>query len=118
MEDHAPSVTDWRPAGEADYDRLRGKTVYTSDDQPVGTIAAVFHPADEAPAIAEASPGHYFLLTGSRLTGPAGAGELYMPDSAIGSVAGDRVVVPWTRDEVENQGWTNRPLMIDRARRT
>ena len=118
MEHQETTATGWHPSGEADFDRLKGKTVYTSDDQPVGTIAAVFHPADEDPAIPQASPGHYFLLERSRLTGPVGTEELYMPDSVIGAVAGDRIVVPWTRAELENQGWTNRPRMIEGARRT
>ena len=118
MEEPTANGPGWTPTGHAGYDRLKGLTVYTRDDQPVGTIAAVLHPDDEDPAIAAASPGHYFLLEGSRLTGPVGAEELYMPETAIREVADDRVIVAWTRDELENQGWTNRPRLIDRARRT
>jgi hypothetical protein len=118
MEEYERATTDWYPRNEGDYDRLKGKTVYSSDGQPIGQIAAVFHPRDEHPAIPEGSPGHYFLLTDSRLTGPVGAEELYMPDTAISGVSGDRVTVAWTRDELENEGWTNRPKMVEQARRT
>ncbi len=118
MEEQVTSGSGWTPSDHADYDRLKGKTVFSRDDEPIGTIAAVFHPDDEAPAIPEASPGHYFLVEQSALTGPGGGGELYMPETAIREVAGDRVVVAWTRAELENQGWSNRPRLVERAPRT
>ena len=118
MDEQLQEATGWNAAEHADYDRLKGKTVFSRDDQPIGTIAAVFHPDDEAPVIPEASPGHYFLVEQSGLTGPGGAGELYMPETAIRAVAGDRVVIAWTRAELENQGWADRPRLVERARRT
>jgi hypothetical protein len=103
------------PKSDAGDDTLKGKEVYTLDEELVGTVTAVFHPADET---ANDEVPHYFLVEGGRLTGPMSAGSLYVPDSAIQHVEGNRITVPYMRDQLENLGWIRRPAMVDSARRT
>ena len=46
----AGTTTAWTPQTPADYDALMGCAVFSSDDQQVGTVAAVFHPQAAMPA--------------------------------------------------------------------
>lgn len=118
MTQREPESKTWTSTSDGDYERLKGKTVYTSDDEEVGTITAIFHPTPAAKAPPDLPAPHYLLVDGSRLTGPGSADELYMPASAISGVEEDRITIAWPRDELENQGWGSRPEMIDEARRT
>jgi len=99
---------------DASYDALTGQELISSDDIVVGTVAAVYHPPEEEGM----APGaHYLLVEPSHLTGPGGAGSLYVPETAIAEVGPAGVRVPWTRDEIENQGWASKPALIDEYRR-
>lgn len=108
-------VSAWLPESDEGYDALKGMEVRTLDDEVIGTVTAVFHPADET---GNDEIPHYFLVEGDHLTSPGSAGPLYMPDSAIQRVEGNRITVPFARDQLENQGWASRPTMVDSARRT
>jgi hypothetical protein len=116
VENRKTTAMSWTgAASDADYDALKGNEVRTNDDHVIGTVAAVYHPgADDEPA-----PGsHYLLIEPSHLTGPGGAGPLYMPETAIETVSADGIRIPWSRDEVVNEGWSSKPALIDRYRRT
>ncbi len=104
----------WLPESDEGYDQLKGRLVTSSDGQEIGNVDAVFHPPGPH------EPGeksHYFLLGSTRLTGPDGGDELYMPETAIRDVTADQVVVRWTRDDLEHQGWRGRPALIEDYRR-
>lgn len=101
-------------ASDADYDGLAGRELRSSDGVVIGTVAAVFHPPRED----DLAPGsHYLLVEPSHLTGPDGAGSLYVPETAIAGVGPDGIDVQGTRDEIENRGWSSRPALIDGYRR-
>lgn len=105
----------WQPETDQGYDQLKGRPVMSSDGQEIGTVRAIFHPPDRD------QPGektHYVLLGDTTLTGPDGGLELYMSETAIQSVDPNQIVVRWTRDELEQQGWRGRPALISDYRRS
>jgi hypothetical protein len=99
----------WLPTSDDGYNQLKGRAVESSDGEAIGEVKAIFHPPEPH------RPGektHYLLLDHAQLTGPDGGEDLYMSETAIERVEPDRIVVRWTRDELEHQGWRGRPDLI------
>jgi hypothetical protein len=116
VDNRKTTAMSWTGASsDADYDALKGNEVRTNDDHLIGTVAAIYHPSEGN----EPAPGsHYLLIEPSHLTSPGATEPLYMPETAIGAVTADGIQIPWTRDEVANEGWSSKPALIDRFRRT
>jgi uncharacterized protein (TIGR02271 family) len=68
-----------------------GTDVYGSDDEKIGSIAGV---AD-----------NYFVIE----KGFIFTTDIYVPMSAVASADADRVTLSMTKDQVENEDWTNQP---------
>jgi len=105
----------WLPDSDEGYNQLKGRAVMSSDGEEIGEVAAIFHPPGQH------KPGektHYFRLDHGRLTGPGGGEDLYMSETAIESVEPRQIVVRWTRDELENEGWGGRPDLISDFRQS
>lgn len=102
-------TTTWNPATHADYDLLKGKTVYSADGQKVGSIAGVFHPSSPMPA---ARGRHYFLLDPTLIKDWfQGFDQVYLPEAAIDAIGPDRVTLKLTADQIKQRShdWTMRP---------
>ena len=108
-------TTTWNPTAHADYDVLQGKDVFSRDGEKVGTVKEIWHPDVEMPA---ARGRHYFLLDpGMMKDWFGGFDKVYLPESAIDDVRGDRIVLNLSKDQVKPQDWTTQPVGFDRYRR-
>jgi hypothetical protein len=107
----------WHPTTPDVYDRLRGCTVYSSDNEKLGTIRAVL--CTETPA-AMVAASHYLRVDPGvikRLFGDQE--EVYIPEAMIQHVdtSRDTVVLEVTRDRVQYETWT-RPVDLGACRRS
>jgi hypothetical protein len=110
------SMTHWNPMSHADYDRLKGFDVYTSDNEKLGTIKEVFHPNADMP---QARGAHYFKVEPGMLKQLfSDQDEVYLPERLIRTVetTEDRVILEVPKAQVKNQQWT-RPRDIETFRR-
>jgi hypothetical protein len=96
----------WNPMTHADYDALKGCDVFSSDDEKVGTVDAVFHPPAAVPT---APGGHYFAVKPGLLKSLFGADEVYVPETAIRTVADGKVTLGFAKDALHDQNWTTKP---------
>ena len=83
------TTTMWNPTTHADYDTLKGFDVYTSDNEKLGTIAEICHPALEMPSargnhVFRVEPGMFKKLF-------TDADEVFVPEQLI------RMVTPEER---------------------
>lgn len=108
------TTASWHPTTHDDYNALKDRQVYTSDDETLGTIEQVFHPQAEMP---EARGSHYFLIKPGALKEFFGGDEVYLPERVISAVTDDRVVISVSKDQVNEQGWSTPPTDLDRMRR-
>lgn len=101
----------WPPQTRAGYGRIRGLAVYSSDGEKVGIVKRVMHPdIDEF----EQARGKYIFIVNigllARLPGISRFGQqIYVPESAIQSVADDHLVLNATVADIHNQEWTQAP---------
>jgi len=102
----ANSMTAWTPQTDEDYDALKGCTVFSSDDEQVGTVAAIFHPQATTPAT---SGRHYFAVKPGMLKSLFGADEVYIPETAIRTVANGKVTLGFAKAALQGQNWTAKP---------
>lgn len=80
----------WSPDSHEEYDRLKGRAVFSSDGAEIGTICAVLHPPQDMP---EARGGHYFLVESTRLDPGFAGNELYLSEQLLDRVEPERVVL-------------------------
>ena len=103
----------WPPTTDADYDALVGKEVASADDQKIGTIRVVQHPAVERPG----AGGRHVLLLEPGLFNDwfAGFDPIFLPETAIASVEPDRIVLNLTAEQIQqrSQTWTQPPAGFD-----
>jgi rRNA processing protein Gar1 len=109
--------TYWNPMEHADYDALKGYDVYSRDNEKVGTIKEVLHPATEMPS---ARGKHYFKVdpgTVKRIFGDLD--EVYVPERLIQAVdpGEDKVILEVTKDRLKDERWS-RPSDFDTFRRS
>ncbi len=90
-------IANWQPESHEEYDRLKGRTVFSHDGQEVGTLCAVFHPPQDMP---EARGGHYFLVESTPLEPQLGGEELYLSEQLLDRVESDRVVLALPLDRL------------------
>lgn len=94
--------TAWNPKTHEDFDALRGMDVFTADDEKIGSIEEVLHPANDS-----TSPEwHYFRIDPGFLDKLTGDDEMYVRASFVEFVSEDRVVLETTKDRVESMDWT------------
>lgn len=91
----------------------KGMTVEDADGDKIGTIGAIFQPAQvTSTASTTATPaGEAFMKVD---TGFLGLGrDLYIPAGAIRDVTEDRVILTVDKDRVDAMGWDQKPPWID-----
>ena len=105
--------TTWNPMDHRDYDNLKGKNVFTSDNEKIGTVDQVLHPANES-----TSPDqHLLLVKPTMMEKLSGQDELYIPATTVQMVSEDRVLLEMTKDGAERANWT-KPKNFDNFRRS
>jgi hypothetical protein len=110
------STTTFTPLTHQDYDRLKGFEVFTSDNEKLGTIAEVCHPAMDMPA---ARGNHYFRVEPGTLKKLfTDAEEVFVPEQLIRSVdlQDDTVVLDVPKARVQQTDWS-RPGDFETYRR-
>lgn len=105
----------FNPQTHEDYDRIKGFDVYSADDEKIGTIDQVLHPADEMP---KARGHHVFLVKPGTLGSLAGADDMYVPENAIKMVGEDRVILETTKDRMNSMDWSQPPPNTRNFRRS
>ena len=99
------STTMWNPTGHADYDSLKGFEVYTSDNEKIGTIAEICHPAMEMPT---ARGKHYFRVDPGALKKLfTDADEVYVPERLVSMIDPDedKVILAVPSSQVMHTDW-------------
>lgn len=105
----------WNPTTHADYDDLKGFDVYTSDNEKLGTIKEIFHPAADMPAargqhVFKVEPGMLKeLFTDDK--------DVYVSERMIRAVDtdDDKVILEVPKASIEQQDWS-RPKNFDTYR--
>ncbi len=111
------STTTWNPTTHTDYETLKGFDVYTSDDEKLGTIAEVCHPAIDMPA---ARGSHYFRVDPGTLKKLfTDADEVFVPERLVRMVTPDEqaVILDVTKSMITATDWS-RPANFDTFRRS
>lgn len=103
----------WNPSSHDEYDALKNKDVYTSDDEQIGSIEEVLHPANNSTAPDQ----HYFLVKPGMLDQLTGEDELYVPATEVQLVSEDRVVLETSKDRLESRDWSP-PRNVNSFRRS
>jgi hypothetical protein len=107
----------WIPQSHEDYDALKGFDVYSSDDEKIGTIREVYHPAGD---ITTARGKHYFRVEPGMIEGLfSDIDEVYVPERMVQMVDPneDRVILEMPKASLSRQNW-NRPPELDTYRRS
>ena len=109
------SMTTWTPTTHEDYDTLKGFDVYSSDNEKLGTIKEVHHPAAAMPA---ARGGHYFRVEPGMLKKLfSDQDEVFVSETMIREVRpeDDKVILSVPKDRIQDQEW-GRPHDFDTYR--
>jgi sporulation protein YlmC with PRC-barrel domain len=101
----------WNPTTHTDYDAIKGRDVYTSNNEKIGTVDQVLHAASASTARDQ----HYFLVKPGLLDKLGGQDELYIPATAVDMVSEDRIVIGMTSAALEVTDWS-RPTDADSFR--
>jgi sporulation protein YlmC with PRC-barrel domain len=110
------STTMWNPTRHEDYDTLKGFEVYTSDNEKLGKITEVCHPAME---MSSARGKHYFRVDpGTMKKLFTNADEVFVPERLVSIVepGDDKVILEVPKSRVEKTDWS-RPRDYDTYRR-
>jgi sporulation protein YlmC with PRC-barrel domain len=107
------SMMNWNPTTHQDYDVLKGKDVFTSDNEKIGTVDQVLHPANDSTARDQ----HYFLVKPSMLDRLSGQDELYIPATTVQMVGEDRLVLETPTARIEAANWSQ-PRNVKSFRRS
>jgi sporulation protein YlmC with PRC-barrel domain len=94
------------PSQHSDYEQLVGKSVYSSDGERLGDVAAVLHPEGAAPL---AIGKHCLVVMPGVVRSLFGADVVYVPETTVQAVHADRVVLIVPSDSLAAQGWLSRP---------
>jgi hypothetical protein len=109
------STTTWNPMTHEEYDLLNGFDVYSSDNEKLGTIKEVCHPATAMP---EARGEHYFRVEPGMFKKLfSDLDEVFIAETMIRDVRPDdnRVILSVPRDRVQDEDW-GRPHDFDTYR--
>lgn len=96
------STKTWKPRTHQDYDALKGRDVFTADDEQIGTVDEVLHPANDSTAPEQ----HYFLVKPGMLDKLVGEDEMYVRADEVQFFSDDRVVLGTTKDRIEATDWS------------
>ncbi len=115
------SFNTWQPLGHDDYETLKGFDVVTSDNEKLGTIKEVLHPATQttAPGTPVAG-GHYFRVDPGALKKMfSDQDEVFVSETLIRDVRPeeDTVILSIPKASVQNTDWS-RPVDFDTYRRS
>lgn len=105
--------TTWNPMSHHDYDVLKGKSVFTKDNEKLGTVDQVLHPASGSTAPDQ----HYLLVKPTMTERITGQDELYIPAATVQMVSEDRLILETTKASAERAKWT-KPRDFDTFRRS
>ena len=100
------STTMWNPTTHEDYEQLKGFEVFTSDDEKLGKIDEVFHPAMDMP---QAKGNHYFKVDPGMLKKVfTDQDEVYVSESLIRTVdtKDDKVILEVPKSRVSQTNWS------------
>jgi hypothetical protein len=106
-------ATGWVPSQHSDYERLIGKSVYSSDGERLGDVAAVLHPEGAAPL---AIGKHCLVVMPGVVRSLFGADVAYVPETTVQAVHADRVVLIVPSGSLTEQNWGTRPAGTECAR--
>ncbi len=100
------STTTWNPTTHQDYETLKGFEVFTSDNEKLGTIAEVCHPAQDMPM---ARGNHYFRVepgTFKKLF--TDADEVFVPERLFLLVdpSNNKVILEVPKVQIEHTDWS------------
>jgi len=110
------STTMWNPTRHEDYDALKGFAVYTSDNERLGKITEICHPALEMPS---ARGKHYFRVDPGPLRKLCtDADEVFVPERLVSMIEldDDKVILEVPKSGVEQTDWS-RPRDYETYRR-
>jgi hypothetical protein len=95
------TTTTWSPTTHADYDALKGREVFSTDGEQLGTIGTIFHPDLAMPA----ARGKHYLQIEPGLVKDwfGGMDTVYLPESAIDAVSPDRIALNLTAAQVKQR---------------
>jgi hypothetical protein len=96
----------WNSQTHNDYDALKGFDVFSSDNERVGTVAAVYHAQASVPAT---DGDYYFAVKPGMLMNLFGTDEVYIPESAIQAVADGKVTLGVAKTALQAQNWAAKP---------
>lgn len=111
------STTMWNPTRHEDYDTLKGYEVFTSDNEKLGKISEVCHPAMDMPT---ARGRHYFKVDpGTLKKWFTDADEVFVPERLVSMIEpdADRVILEVPKARIEHTDWS-RPHDFDTYRRS
>ncbi len=109
------STTTWNPTTHEEYDMLTGFDVYSSDNEKLGAIKEVCHPAAAMPA---ARGGHYFRVEPGTLKKLfSDLDEVFISETIVREVRPDdnKVILSVPKDRIEHEDW-GRPNDFDSYR--
>ena len=109
------STTTWNPSTHDEYDTLKGFDVYSSDNEKLGTIKEVCHPATAMP---DARGGHYFRVDPGTLKKLfSDKDEVFIAETMIREVRpdDDKVILSVPKDRIQHEEW-DRPGNFDTYR--
>lgn len=102
----------WNPSTHEDYDRLKGMDVFTSDDEKIGTVDEVLHPANDSTD----PQHHYFHVDPGMLDKIVGEDDMYVRATEVKFISDDRVMLGMSKDGLKSGNWSG-PRDIDTFRR-
>ncbi|HEV2107696.1 MAG TPA: hypothetical protein VGR16_05490 [Thermomicrobiales bacterium] len=101
--------TAWPPDSHEGYDRLNGSAVYSGDQERLGRLVQIYHPREEMP---QARGEHIFRVRSDPTANPFGAKDAYIPEMAVQTVEGHRMILTLPGDQIMDQGWSTRPANL------
>lgn len=115
------SFSTWQPLSHDDYETLKGFDVVTSDNEKLGTIKEILHPAMQTRMTGTpVAAGHYFRVDPGALKKLfSDQDEVFLSETLIRDVRPeeDTVILSIPRASVEKTDWS-RPENIGSFRRS
>jgi rRNA processing protein Gar1 len=92
----------FNPQTHEEYDAIKGRDVYSADNEKIGTIDQVLHPANESTS----KDQHFFLVKPGMVDKLSGQDEMYIPASVISMVSEDRVILETSTASIRDANWS------------
>lgn len=88
---------DWEARGltENDLPKLKGREVYSADNQQIGKVDRVWNPMEDVEA--------------TTLRVKTDGRDLWVPLGEISDIGKDRIVLEANKDQIDSQGWYEPP---------